>query len=161
PAAASDDTIQFGHRLLARDRLRESVYRALMRLHLRKGERTEALKLYAACRTALNEDLGVAPDSKTEGLYRDIVTDRLSPSSNAPAVQCPPDRPAIAVLPFNNLSGDANLDHLCVGFTEDIVTGLGRFRLLFVVDRHSSSAISQQVSDVAEIGRRLGVAYLV
>src|SRR5262249_2316372 len=83
PNTASDDTIQFGHRLLARGRLRESVYRALMRLHLRKGERTEALKLYATCRTALNEELGVAPEAKTEELYRDIITDRLSPSATA------------------------------------------------------------------------------
>ena len=72
-----------------------------------------------------------------------------------------PDRPSIAVLPFGNLSGDADLGHLCDGISEDIITGLGRFRLLFVIDRHSSSAVSQQTSDVAEIGRRLGVGYLV
>jgi len=161
PNGVSDETIRLGRYLLAHDRLREPVYRALMRLHVRKGERTEALKLYAACRAALSEDLGVAPDAKTEELYRDILTDRLSPSSVTPALERAPDRPSIAVLPFNNLSGDANLDHLCDGFTEDFITGLGRFRLLFVVDRHSSSAVSQQASDVAEIGRRLGVSYLV
>ena len=41
-----------------------------------------------------------------------------------------PERPSIAVLPFSNLSGDADLDHLCDGITEDTITGLGRFRLL-------------------------------
>lgn len=132
-----------------------------MRLHLRKGERTEALKLYAACRAALQEDLGVAPDAKTEDLYRDILTDRLAQSPDPPEAARTPDRPSIAVLPFGNLSGDPDLDHLCDGITEDTITGLGRFRLLFVIDRHSSSAISRQISDVAEIGRRLGVAYLV
>jgi TolB-like protein len=156
-----DEAIRLGQRLLARDRLREPVYRALMRLHACKGERTEALRLYAACRDALKKELGVAPDASTEELYRDILTDRLSPSAVAPVVERPSDRPSIAVLPINNLTGDANLDHLCDGFTEDIITGLGRFRLLFVVDRHSSSAVSQHDSDVAEIGRRLGVAYLV
>jgi len=161
PNGVSDESIRLGRCLLARDRLREPVYRALMRLHACKGERTEALKLYATLREVLKKDLGVAPDAKTEELYRDILTDRLSPSSVTPAVGRPPDRPSIAILPLNNLSGDANLDHLCDGFTEDIITGLGRFRLLFVVDRHSSSAVSQQASDVAEIGRRLGVAYLV
>jgi tetratricopeptide (TPR) repeat protein len=45
--------------------------------------------------------------------------------------------------------------------TEDIITGLGRFHFLFVIDRHSSVAISQQISDPAEIGRRLGVPYLI
>jgi TolB-like protein len=157
----TDEAIRLGRRLLARDGLREPVYRALMRLHTRKGERTEALKLYATCRDVLKHDLGVAPEAKTEELYRDILTDRASAPSPAPEAGRPLARPSIAVLPFDNLSGDTDLGHLCDGITEDIITGLGRFRMLFVIDRHSSSAISQQVSDVSEIGRRLGVARLV
>jgi TolB-like protein/Tfp pilus assembly protein PilF len=156
----AEDALRLGRHLLARDRLREPVYRALMRLHVRAGERPEALKLYAACREVLKRDLGVEPDIRTEELYRDILTDRPS----APAVaddKRAPDRPSIAVLPFENISGDPDLAHLCDGITEDTITGLGRFHLLFVIDRNSSSTISQQSSDVAEIGRRLGVRYLV
>ena len=77
PRRGRDEAIRLGRCLLARDRLREPVYRALMQLHARRGERTEALKLYAACREALKQDLGVAPDARTEDLYRDILTDRL------------------------------------------------------------------------------------
>jgi len=132
-----------------------------MRLHARKRERTESLKVYAACRAALSQDLGVAPEAETEELYRDILTDRLSPSVAASQSGRTLDRPSMAVLPFVNLSGDTNLGHFCDGITEDIITGLGRFRLLFVIDRHSSSAVSQQAADVAEIGRRLNVAYIV
>jgi len=162
PDAAAEETIRLGRCLLARDRLREPVYRALMHVQARQGERTEALKLYAACRDALKQDLGVAPDAKTEELYRDILTDRLAgPSVVTSEVDQATDRPSIAVLPLSNLSGDSQLAHLCDGITEDIITGLGRFRLLFVIDRHSSSAISEQASDVAEIGRRLGVCHLV
>jgi TolB-like protein len=161
PNGVADDWFQLGRRLITRDHLREPVYRALMRLHDRKGERTEALKLYAACRGALNQDLKVEPDAQTEALYRDILTDRMSVSPVAPAVDRTPARPSIAVLPFSNLSGDADLGHLCDGVTEDIITGLGRFHMLFVIDRHSSVAVSQQASDLADIGRRLGVAYLV
>jgi len=157
----AEETIQMGRRLLARDRLREPVYRALMRLQANQGERTEALKLYTACRSALQEELGVAPDATTEGLYRDILTDRLTTPAIAAGAERKPDRPSIAVLPFSNLSGDAQLDYLCEGITEDTITGLGRFRLLFVIDRYSSAVIAGQISDVAEIGRRLGVAYLV
>ena len=65
------------------------------------------------------------------------------------------------MLPFSNLSRDADLDHLCEGLAEDIITGLGRFRLLFVIDRYSSSMIAKQETDIAEIGKRLGVAHLV
>jgi TolB-like protein/two-component SAPR family response regulator len=155
----SDDALRFGARLLSDDRLCEPVYRALMRLQARKGNRAEAMRLYNQCRDALKQELGVAPDARTEELYRDILTDRLfsspAPASEAAAV------PSIAVLPFSNLSGDADLAPLCDGVTEDIITGLGRFRLLFVIDRHSSSAIAQQTADVAEIGRRLGVGHLV
>ena len=78
-----------------------------------------------------------APDLQTESLYRDILTDR--PALGAAAEHASPaaDRPSIAVLPFSNLSRDADLDHLCEGLAEDIITGLGRFHLLFVIDRHS------------------------
>ena len=161
PNEVSDETVRLGRCLLAHDRLREPVYRALMRLHAHKGERTEALKLYASCRDAVKQELGVAPDARTEELYRDILTDRLSAPRATPEGERAPNRPSIAVLPFANLSGDSNLGHLCDGITEDIITGLGRFRLLFVIDRHSSSAVSQQTTDAAEIGRRLGVCYLV
>jgi TolB-like protein/Flp pilus assembly protein TadD len=160
PNGVCDAAVRLGRCLLARDRLREPVYRALMGLHAHRGERAEALKLYAACRDALKQDLEVAPDAKTEELYRDILTDRLLPSSAALQSERTPDRPSIAVLPFSNLSDDPDLAHLCDGITEDTITGLGRFHLLFVIDRHSSSAVSEQISDVAEIGRRLGVRYL-
>jgi TolB-like protein len=160
PNGVSDDAARLGRQLLARDPLREPVYRALMRLCALGGDRAEALKIYAACCDTLKRDLGVAPDFKTEELYRDILTDRpLQPSSGLEATRAA-DRPSIAVLPFSNLSGDADLGHLCEGITEDIIIGLGRFRSLFVIDRYSSLAASQQGPDVSEIGRRLGVAYL-
>jgi TolB-like protein/Tfp pilus assembly protein PilF len=161
PNGVTDDAIRLGRYLLARDQLREPVYRALMRLFALKGDRAEALKLYAALREALKQDLQVEPDAKTEDLYRDILTDRVAPPSPVAAAERTRERPSIAVLPFSNLSGDPDLAHLCDGITEDTITGLGRFHLLFVIDRHSSSAVSQQTSDVAEIGRRLGVCYLM
>lgn len=160
-SANGDHALRLGRHLLARDPLREPVYRALMRVLAVKGERAEALKLYATCRDALKRDLGVAPDMRTEELYRDIVTDRLSSTANPPQPTPPAGRPSIAVLPFSNLSPDPELGHLCDGIAEDIITGLGRFRILFVIDRQSSVAVAQQTADLAEIGRRLGVAHLV
>jgi TolB-like protein/cytochrome c-type biogenesis protein CcmH/NrfG len=156
-----DEAVRLGHHLLARDRLCEPVYRALMRLHAGKEERSVALKIYAACRDALKQELGVAPEAKTEELYRDILTDRPTLPLAQLEGRTEADRRSIAVLPFNNLSGDPDFAHLCDGITEDIITGLGRFRLLFVIDRYSSTAVSQQATDVAEIGQRLGVAHLV
>jgi TolB-like protein/Flp pilus assembly protein TadD len=157
---SAEETIRFGFRLLADDRLCEPVYRALMRLLARKGNRVEAMRLYTVCRGALKQDLGVAPDAQTEELYRDILTDRLT-ASPPPESRAASGRPSIAVLPFSNLSADPALAPLCEGVAEDIITGLGRFHLLFVIDRHSSAAIAQQTADVQEIGRRLGVIHLV
>ncbi len=155
----SDAAMALAQRLLARDRLCEPVYRALMRLHVAGGERAAALRLYAECRDALKLDVDATPDLQTETLYRDILTERPAPAPVPPEPAA--DRPSIAVLPFSNLSRDSDIDHLCDGVAEDIITGLGRFKLLFVIDRHSSSMIAKQASDIIEVGRRLGVAHLV
>ena len=157
--------LELGQQLIDRDRLREPVYRALMRMLARRRDRAEAMKIYANCRDALSEELGVAPELETEQLYRDILTDRQA----APiALESIPEkagetaeRPSLAVVPFNNISADPTLNPLCEGLAEDIITGLGRFHLLFVIDRNSSVAVAQLTTDTAEIGKRLGVGLVV
>ena len=72
-----------------------------------------------------------------------------------------PDRPSIAVLPFDNLSGQAEETFFSDGITEDIITGLARFRSLFVVARNSSFAFRGKSAGLSEIGRQLGVSYLL
>jgi len=72
-----------------------------------------------------------------------------------------PDRPSIAVLPFDNLSGQVEETYFSDGITEDIITGLARFRSLFVIARNSSFAFRGKPIDLARIGRRLGVSYLL
>jgi TolB-like protein len=159
--APGEAAMCLARQLLAHDPLCEPVYRALMRLHAAGGERAAALKLYAACRDTLKKELDTTPDLQTETLYRDVLTERPAQSGAGEPVKQATDRPSIAVLPFSNLSRDADLDHLCEGLAEDIITGLGRFHLLFVIDRYSSSMIAKQETDIAEIGKRLGVAHLV
>jgi TolB-like protein len=73
----------------------------------------------------------------------------------------PPEKPSIAVLPFDNMSGQPDDTYFSDGITEDIITGLARFRSLFVIARNSSFAFRGKPVDMAEIGRRLGVAYLL
>jgi adenylate cyclase len=72
-----------------------------------------------------------------------------------------PDRPSIAVLPFDNLSGQIEETYFSDGITEDIITGLARFRSLFVIARNSSFAFRGKSIDIAEVGRQLGVSYLL
>jgi TolB-like protein/DNA-binding winged helix-turn-helix (wHTH) protein len=72
-----------------------------------------------------------------------------------------PGRPSIAVLPFNNLSGDPGQDYLSDGVTEDIITALSKFSGLFVIARNSSFRFKNKSADVVQIGRELGVRYLL
>ncbi len=112
------------------------------------------------------EELGVTPELETEQLYRDILTDRQAAPVSLGSIQRKQsgeiaERPSLAVIPFSNISADPALNPLCEGLAEDIITGLGRFRLLFVIDRNSSLAIAQLTADTAEIGKRLGVGLVV
>jgi TolB-like protein len=72
-----------------------------------------------------------------------------------------PDKPSVAVLPFDTLSGDPKLDWLADGFVEDITTELSRFRDLFVVARNSAFVYRETPRDLRAVARDLGVRYLV
>lgn len=72
-----------------------------------------------------------------------------------------PDRPSIAVLPFQNMSGDPEQDYFADGVVEEIITALSRFRELFVIARNSSFTYKGRVADVKDVGRELGVRYVL
>jgi TolB-like protein/Tfp pilus assembly protein PilF len=72
-----------------------------------------------------------------------------------------PDNPSVAVLPFRNLSGDIEQDYFADGVVEDIITALSRMRWLFVIARNSSFAYKGRAIDEKQIGRELGVRYIV
>jgi TolB-like protein len=72
-----------------------------------------------------------------------------------------PEKPSIAVLPFDNLSGDPEQDYFADGVVEDIITDLSRVRWLFVIARNSSFAFRGRNVDIRQIGRDLGVRYVV
>ena len=72
-----------------------------------------------------------------------------------------PDRPSIAVLPFSNLSSDPEQDYFADGIVEDIITALSHFKALFVVARNSSFSYRGRAIDVKQVGRELGVRYVL
>jgi adenylate cyclase len=72
-----------------------------------------------------------------------------------------PDKPSIAVLPFDNMSADADQEFFADGITEDIITALSKFRSLFVIARNSAFSFKGQSIEVKDIGRKLGVRYVV
>jgi len=72
-----------------------------------------------------------------------------------------PDKPSIAVLPFDNMSGDPEQEYFADGMVEEIITALSRFKSLFVIARNSSFTFKGRAVDVKEVGRRLGVRYVL
>ena len=86
---------------------------------------------------------------------------RIVGLANASAGPALPDKPSIAVLPFQNMSDDPQQEYFADGIVEDIITALCRFRWLFVIARNSSFAYKGRAFDVKEIGRELGVRYLL
>ncbi|MFO1061568.1 MAG: molybdopterin-dependent oxidoreductase, partial [Dongiaceae bacterium] len=83
-----------------------------------------------------------------------------APKAPPPALALP-DRPSIAVLPFQNMSGDPGQDYFADGIVEDIITALSRMRWLFVIARNSSFAYKGRSVDVRQVGRELGVRYIL
>jgi adenylate cyclase len=72
-----------------------------------------------------------------------------------------PDKPSIAVLPFETMSGDPDQEYFADGMVEEITTALSRFKWLFVIARNSSFTFKGKAVDVKEVGRRLGVRYVL
>jgi TolB-like protein/tetratricopeptide (TPR) repeat protein len=72
-----------------------------------------------------------------------------------------PDKPSIAVLPFENMSGDPEQEYFADGMVEDIITALSRFKSLFVIARHSSFTYKGKAVDIKQVGRELGVRYVL
>jgi adenylate cyclase len=90
------------------------------------------------------------------------TTPAVAPAAAAARVQPPlPDKPSIAVLPFSNMSGDHDQDHLADGVVEAISSALSRIRSFFVIAQSSAFAYKGQAANVRDVGRELGVAYLL
>ena len=82
------------------------------------------------------------------------------PASQTPELALP-DKPSIAVLPFQNMSGDPEQEYFADGIVEDIITALSRFKSLFVIARNSSFTYKGKAVDIKQVGRELGVRYLL
>jgi adenylate cyclase len=108
------------------------------------------------------EDLGeqqVKNIARPVRVYR--VRDTGSSKGPAPPALPLPDKPSIAVLPFANMSGDPEQEYFADGMVEEIITALSRIRWLFVIARNSTFTYKGQAIDVKQVGRELGVRYVL
>jgi len=94
-------------------------------------------------------------------VYR-VGSSRATKQPINPATVLPlPDKPSIAVLPFDNMSGDPDQEYFADGMVEEIITALSRIRWLFVIARNSSFTYKGKAVDVKQVGRELGVRYVL
>jgi adenylate cyclase len=84
-----------------------------------------------------------------------------APTERLSAAPPLPDRPSIAVLPFQNMSGDPKQEYFADGMVEDIITALSRFKSLFVIARNSTFTYKGKAVDIKQVGRQLGVRYVL
>jgi adenylate cyclase len=104
-----------------------------------------------------------AGEQQLKNISRPVRVYRVRPSeaaSSRPALPLP-DKPSIAVLPFKNMSGDPEQEYFADGIVEEIITALSRFRQLFVIARNSSFTYKGRAVDEKQVGRELGVRYVL
>jgi TolB-like protein len=154
-------------RAIAEDELREEAHRLLMQALAADGRRLDALRHYERMAGALKRELDVEPDLATQVVVGEIrrqtaptarAADAYGGEARAPQL---PDFPSIAVLPFENMSGDPDQEYFADGISEDLITGLSRIRWLFVIARNSSFVYKHRAIDVTEVSRALGVRYVL
>jgi TolB-like protein/Flp pilus assembly protein TadD len=168
------EAIEAAKRLVTLDPLREDAHRQLMRLYHEAGDRTSALKQYQACAETLERELDVGPTSETTRLFDEIKS--KGKGSGAGKGDDDPDRhfgidaarapgtghePSIAVLPFDNLSGEAQQEYFSDGVTEDIITELSRYPDFLVIARNSTFVYKHKVVDHRQISRDLGAQFVL
>jgi tetratricopeptide (TPR) repeat protein len=161
-AGFSEKALVAANKAIAINNLREDAHRLAIRALAAAGRRADALKRYEHLVALLKSELDVEPDASTQALVRSLRQANRVPSDplalkDAPtraAAEFPaiPDRPSIAVLPFDNMSGDPEQEYFADGMVEDILTALSRIRWLFVIARHSSFAYKGRAVDVKQTG---------
>ena len=118
---------------------------------------------------------GASRQCPAASLYRDAAPARLpvhwrkepstavrAPAADSEAPALPlPDRPSIAVLPFDNMSDGPDQEYFADGISEDLITGLSRIRWLFVIARNSTFVYKGRAVDVKQVARELGVRYVL
>ena len=176
-AGETEQAIPLALRLVGLEPLLESAHRLLMRLYSTQGRRGAAIEQYRRCRDILRRELGIRPEPETEHLYQKIRSHRPRLASIRPSVD-PTEaagdarfhgviadpllqRPAVAVLPFRNLSGEPEQIYFTDGLCEDIVTALAGWRCFPIIASSSVVAYKGRSAHSPRIADDLGARYLV
>jgi adenylate cyclase len=173
-----ETAIRSARDLLSLDPYSEDCHRTLMRLYASNGERSKAIAQFQNCRQMMQHELGVEPAPETKALADEIalrdsvaITGMHKLIEDAghvvpqPPVQTdangPGNAPSIAVMPFVNMSGDAEQDYFADGIAEDIVTDLSHVPNLSVAAISSTAALKGLANRPDQVARDLSVRYVL
>ena len=163
----AERALDAGHRAVALDSLREDAHRVIIKSLAAIGRRPEALRQYDQLATLLKRELGVEPDATTKALAKELrlpsvqwLENEAKPGSPRSLV-APANLPSVAVLPFRNRAPDPAGTYFGDGMVEDIIVSLSSLRELFVISRSSTLSFRGEDLDARDIGRALGVRYVV
>jgi TolB-like protein/DNA-binding SARP family transcriptional activator len=173
-AGDADGCLSVLRRVLEIDGALEPAHRMLMEVLASSGRQADALRQFAECVAAVRERIDAQPSRATLDLHAAIQRGEIGPAppppfgpaGAAPAPAIDPDPPlpvgpSIAVLPFDNMSGDAEQEFFSDGITEDIITELSRIPDLVVIARNSTFVFKNEAVDVRLVGRKLGARHVL
>ena len=162
----ADEAVDVLNRRIAMDPACEPAHRHLMELFERMGRRSDALRQYQFLSEALDRELSTEPSAETRDIYERIragsaaVTQTVTVAPAVAAVSGVHELPAVAVLPFENLSGPDD-GYFVDGIVEDIITALSHFSTLMVISRGSSFAYRDRKVSDHDAAAELGAQFLV
>lgn len=118
---------------------------------------------YRQIRGKLDDDFHDAGEQELKNIARPVrvYRSKLGGGGREVLALALPEKPSIAVLPFQNLSGDPEQEYFADGMVEDIITGLSRIKWLFVIARNSTFTYKGRMVDVKQVGQELGVRYVL
>jgi len=156
----TERAIDAGLRILRLEPLHEPAVRRLMKLYGDSGRRGAAMQVYRKLADALKSELDAHPETATRQLFAELS--HGSEQSPPRASQNPPlGTPAIAVLPFANMSGDPSHEFFSDGVTEEITSALAKVPNLQVIARTSAFQFKGKHQDVRAVGQTLGANHLI
>ena len=173
-----DRALRYAQSLIALDPLQEQTHLRLMELYLRLGRREQAMRQFDECERMLKHELNVAPGAEIRALHTSIMKQELTAAnslfgqaqsgpqadhsaSESATISLPPNKPGIAVLPFDNLSDDPSQQQFVDAITEDIVSNLAHDLWFNVIARTSTQQFRDRKSGITEISAALDAQYIV
>jgi TolB-like protein/DNA-binding SARP family transcriptional activator len=161
-----EPALDAAERAIAINNLREDAHRLVLRALAGAGRKSDALKHYEHVAALFKRELNVEPDASTKAIASELrmaggKVPAPGPTSAPVDPPLPTDRVSIAVLPFTNMSGDPEQEYFADGMAEEVITALSHCHSFMVIARNSSFVYKGKTVDIRQVGRELGVRYVL